>query len=953
MASAERPARGAGFGSALLLARVNLRRIRIDGAAMAVLAGVVMLTAFAAVALPRFLNQVSDDALRAAVRDAAPINRNISIEIGARIEPAPVDTFAGVAAEGERRRQEFTQPIQDIIGEQRFLLDSPNFIVDSMPGEPPGFFPRFLRFRYQEGIEDWVTLREGAFPEPAEPIEVTFPNEEPQLLPVYEFAITAETAARMEVGVGSLLVLTPQREDTLNQGVTLRELDYNLIARVSGIIELREPDDEYWFGDRRLHEPVLVETPDVVEVYGMGLLAPGAYADWLEDTTPSRWNYGWRYFVDPERLDAGEIDSITNELRALELQYGAAGIAGVDDPRLRTGLVRIAARYESQRQLTLSMLSLAVAALSVIALAVTALLGALIATGRRDATLLSRSRGASAGQLGWAQAVESLVVFVPAALLGLALATLIVSGRAPATVALIAVAVAVLAAAIVVLLALPLIRGDLGGLLSESGTAERRGRHRIVVESVVVLLALGGLVLFRRRGLEAGSLSNPDQGFDPFLTATPVLLALAMGIVLLRVYPLPVRLAAWFGSLRRGAVIFVGFRRIIQQPLAARLPLVVMLVATGIAIFSAVMLRSITVGQQRSTWHEVGADFRLQPAREGGILTSFVDVSGVESIEQTADGALLAGRLVGGPGGNPGNLTVLALDIAEYQEIVAGTPVDPEFPDAMLVDQNIQNIGTAGNPVPAIISSRWVASERPEVGDTIEIQVVRTRFMIVVRGIRDTFPSLPPGSQFVVLPRASLEAVDSSIDTRGTYRFIKAPASAADEIRTAVRERSPSTQIISRPDLFERLANAPLVDGVENGLRVTIVLATLYAVLAALAGIALTARDRARDLGYLRTLGLTTRQATVLTVIEQLPPAVLATLAGAGLGIGLVWLIEPGLDLSTFAGATLPVELLADPLLLTVVAGAELLTVLLAIGLYSYLTRRMNLGNVLRLGDRR
>lgn len=951
MASAERPARRAGLGSALLLARVNLRRIRIDGAALAVLAGVVLLTAFAAVALPRFLNQVSDDALRAAVSDAAPINRNISIEIGDRIEPVPGDTFAGVEAEGERLRQEFTQPIQDIIGEQRYVLDSPSFTVANMPGEPPSAFPRFLRLRYQEDIEERMTLREGQLPQRAEPIEVSLSDEEPVSLPVFELAVTAETAARMEVGVGSLLVLTPQREDTLNQGISLSELDYNLIARISGIIDLSDPDEEYWFGDQRLHEPVLVETPDVVEIYAMGLLAPDAYAAWLEETVPSRWNYGWRYFVEPERMDAGEIDTITSELQALEVQFGAAGLVSVDEPRLRTGLVRIARQYESQRQLTLSMLSLAVAALGAIALAVTALLGALIAAGRRDATLLSRSRGASAGQLGWAQAIESLIVFVPAALLGLALATLIVAGRAPASVALIAVGVAVVAAAIVVLLALPLIRGDLGRLLGGTRPSERPGRHRIVIESVVVLMAIGGLVLFRRRGLEAGSLSNPDQGFDPFLTATPVLLALAIGIVLLRLYPLPVRLAAWLGSLRRGAVLFVGFRRIIQQPLAARLPLVVMLVATGIAVFSAVMLYSITTGQQRSTWHEVGADFRLEAAREGGILTSFVDVSGVESIEVTADGALLQARLL--DAGVRGNFTLLALDIAEYQQIVAGTPADPEFPESMLVDQNVQNIGTPGNPIPALISSRWTAGARPEIGDTVEIQVLRQRFTIVVRGVRDNFPSLPVGVQFVVLPRDSVEAADPAIDTRGTYRYIKAPADAEADIKAALRERSPSTRVISRPDLLDRLANAPLVDGVENGFRVTVVLATLYAVLAALAGIALTSRDRARDLGYLRTLGLTTGQATVLTVIEQLPPAVLATLAGVGLGVGLVWLVEPGLDLSTFAGSTLPTEVLADPLLLTVVAGAELLAVLGAIAVYSYLTRRMNLGNVLRLGDRR
>jgi putative ABC transport system permease protein len=270
----------------------------------------------------------------------------------------------------------------------------------------------------------------------------------------------------------------------------------------------------------------------------------------------------------------------------------------------------------------------------------------------------------------------------------------------------------------------------------------------------------------------------------------------------------------------------------------------------------------------------------------------------------------------------------------------------------MLIDQNIQNIGTEGNPIPALISSAWNTGERPGIGQTLEIEIRRQSFFIVVRDVREYFPSLTPGAQFVVLPRASVEAVDSTVDTRGTFRFLRAPADAEDEIAMALDASSPSTQLISRPELFDDLANAPLVDGVEDGFRVTVVLATLYAVLAALAGIALTARERARDLGYLRTLGLTSRQATILTVIEQLPPAVLATAAGAVLGIALVWLVEPGLDLSTFAGATLPAEVLADPGVLVLVTGAELLTILIAIAIYSYLTRRMNLGNVLRLGDR-
>lgn len=953
MASAERSNSRLSLGSIIPLTLINLRRLRFEGAATLVLAGVVLLTSFAVIALPRFLNHVSDDALRTAVRDAAPINRNISIDRGDRIFAANEgDPFQIVINEGTDLRSVFSQAVEQIIGDQRYVADTTNFEVSAMPGDPVVPFPRFLRIRYQQEVDPNITLLEGQMPAPAEPVEIQIvEGEDPVTLPVHEIAITPETSEEMRVGVGDSMLITPQREDQLNVGLALTELDYTMVATVSGIIEINDPDAEFWYGDTRLERPVIVENPDFVLIFGMGLMSPDDYEQLLSDTSPGRWNYSWRYFVDPDSFDAGEIDQITDDLQALEVQFGASGLSTIDENRLRTGLVRIADTYRGQRQLTISMLSLVIAGTLIVAIAVTALLGALIAARRSGATILARSRGASGRQLGWSEVIESFIVYFPAAVLGMLLATLLVPGRPAAFVIPIVVGVAIAVAVIVLLLSLPDLTGDLGGLLQATRGSDGRSRYRLVVEALVVLAAVGGLVLFRRRGLEAGSLSNPDQGFDPFLTAVPVLLTLAIGVILLRLYPLPVRLLGWFGSLRRGAVIFVGFRRINQQPLAARLPLVVMLVATGLAVFSSVVLYSITEGQQNSTWQEVGADFRLQSVRENAPVSSFVDISGVEEIEATAEGAVVEARDVSSSL-RGGNFTLLAIEPGDYQDVVGGTRADPEFPEAMLIDQNVQEIGTASNPIPALVSANWTGGEEIEVGDTVEIEVRRTSFMIIVRGVRDRFASLPAGEQFVVLPRASLDVVDPTLDLRATFVYIRAPDSLNDELRATVRGQSFATEFVSRPELFEDIAGAPLVDGVETGFRATVVLATLYAVLAALAGIALTARERARDLGYLRTLGLTSRQAAVLTAIEQLPPAVIAAGAGAGLGFLMVWLVEPGLDLSTFAGTTLPTEVVVDGQVVLLVAGIELLTVLVAIAVYSYLTRRMQLGNVLRLGDR-
>ena len=938
-------------GSVIRLAAFNLRRLRFDSVATLVLAAVVALSAFAVVALPRFLNQTSDDALREAVRTAAPINRNMSIEQGMDIPPATDDVFGNVAARGDEFRGGFSEPVNEIIGDQRYVVDSVNFEVSTFPGDPVAPFPRFFRFRYQDEIAQHVTLIDGRLPQPAQSIDVALVEGQPaEALPVYEVAITQETADLMSAGLGDSIILRPQREDPLTSGATLTEIDFDIVATVSGIIQIDVPDAEYWFGDTRLHEPFVLENPDFVQIFGMGLMAPEAYGELRADTAPVLWRFNWRYYVEPDNLDAGKIGRISDELRTLEVQFGAAGLTGVGEPRLRSGLVRIVNVYESQRQLTISMLSLVIAALFVVATAVSALLGALIAARRTDSTLLSRSRGATAGQLGLAQALESLLLFAPAALIGYVAAVLIVSGRGSPIDLPLALVVAIVAAITVVVLAYPLLSRALGELLRSDRPVDAASGARLVIEGGIVVAALAGVILFRRRGLEAGSLSDPDQGFDPFLTAVPVLLSLALGVVILRVYPLAIRFLGWVGSLRRGAVGFVGFRRLHQQPLAARLPLVVMLVATGIAVFAGVVLFSITEGQQESTWQEVGADYRIQSVREDAPVSRLVEFSDVEGIEAIAEGASLQVRHADNvlP---QGTIAMLAIDTVDYQSVAAGTRADPDFPEAMLIDQNVQEIGTDSNPIPAIVSSSLLGGDGLSSGDVLRFEVRRTEFSIVVREVRDRFSSLDPDDPFVVVPRDSLAAVDPTLDLRATAVYVRAPDSVGDELTETIRSQSLATEIVSRPELFHDLASAPLVDGVERGFRVTVVLATLYAVLAAVAGIALTARERARDIGYLRTLGLTARQASVLTAIEQTPPALFATVFGAALGFVLVWLIEPGLDLSTFAGTTLPTNVLLDPRVIGLVAGAELAALAIAIGAYSYVTRTMNLGNVLRLGD--
>jgi putative ABC transport system permease protein len=147
------------------------------------------------------------------------------------------------------------------------------------------------------------------------------------------------------------------------------------------------------------------------------------------------------------------------------------------------------------------------------------------------------------------------------------------------------------------------------------------------------------------------------------------------------------------------------------------------------------------------------------------------------------------------------------------------------------------------------------------------------------------------------------------------------------------------------------LRASPLVTAVAAGFGLGLLVATLYAALAVVIALILTAAARARDLTFLRTLGLTGRQSIGLTVVEHLPSVLLAALVGIGLGIGLAVLLEPGLDLSAFAGQTIPVSLNVDWVAVALLALALAGVVTVAVLVTAALARRMSVTRALRLGD--
>ncbi|HEX3722065.1 MAG TPA: FtsX-like permease family protein, partial [Nitrolancea sp.] len=617
---------------------------------------------------------------------------------------------------------------------------------------------------------------------------------------------------------------------------------------------------------------------------------------------------------------------------------------------ISTQLGDILNQFALQQHLTVSILSLGVIGLLVIALATIGLVAAFVAEQRRDSIKLLRGRGASGAQIIGAQLVEGLVLGLPAAIVGFFIATLIVPSRTSSYSLYAAIGIVVMTTLLLVFAVLPLARRGLGAL-ERSDVPERRvSVRRLAIDIFVVILAVLGVYLLRRRGLAGDNASAKIGGFDPYLAAVPVLLGLATGLIVMRLYRLPMRILAWNASFRSDLVPFLGFRRVARQSAAAGIPLLVILLSIAISVFSSVMMHSIQVGQVNTAWRTVGADYLVSSTSTSGFSRDFT-LTKVPGVEATASGYLQQNVLVSANQPLYGTVNLLGIDTTGYQKVANHTPVDPHFSAAMLSQPTGEGIGTAQNPIPAIVSSSWVTQSAPKTGVNFSIAFGKATVSFKIVEIRSQFQGLQEGSPFVVVPLKSLQAAIPPDDADPTLMYLRAPASAKQAINASIDAQFEPVTLQSRADDYNSVHDSPLIAGAARGFEIGIALAAAYSALAVMIALALTSRARIRDLTYLRTLGLSNRQVLNLTITEQSPPVVIALVVGTGLGVAVAKLIKPGLDLTAFTGPNIPVPLVINWLTITLLVIAIVFAVAAAIGIVTASAQRANVSGVLRIGD--
>jgi hypothetical protein len=736
---------------------------------------VILITAAAVAAIPIILNRVGDRGLFETLDSAMVIQRGINVELEGSLPRSGDQPLQTVTDRGENYRDNLPDSLQTIIDDAQWAVDSPrhNHLLDGLEVARSGF-QQFFQFRYQSSLDEQTVLIDGREPEPRGVIELSeitdIPeNIEDEAVPAFEVKIGQGTAETMNLEIGDTFAILPDNQDLLNRGAFRGYFESYIGVEVVGIFEPVEPESDFWYYDFRTYRTDVFSDPDQTIYYSMGIPSEEVLAELQELNDPGHWRYNWRYFVGSELVTMSASDQAASDLRSLNQNLGPyeqladlQPVAAARQMNVRSLLPTLLSGAQRQYGLTSAVLSLVIAGIVTIGVALSGLLGALVASRRTPEIALMRSRGASPRQLSLSQIIEGSILALPAAIVGILVAGLLTNGRPIAESVIWAIGVSIVGVLALWLLTRRIWTVDLGNLLGRRADIPRgSSQRRIVAELVIVSMAIAGIILLRQRGVTTGA---EQEGVDPYVAAVPVLAGLATGIVAVRIFPWLARQLARFAGRRTDIVPFLGLRRIAEPSLGRHLPLVVMILALGMAVFA---------------------------------------------------GAI------------------------------------------------------------------WYSIETPE---TIPIEEL------------------------------SQEEWESLTSTRAGV-------------------------------------NEAFQEGITQGFWLTIFMAGIYAGLAVICALALTADERRRDVGYLRTMGASRDQALGLTLIEQIPSALLAGLIGVGFGGLLTWLIAPGLDIASLYPPEERVVVGINWFLAVGQALGLLLVAALAAFGFAWIARRSSLTDVLRAGE--
>ncbi|PKQ25512.1 MAG: hypothetical protein CVT64_09935 [Actinobacteria bacterium HGW-Actinobacteria-4] len=946
------------FGGMGLLVR---RRLWRDRGLLASSALIVMLATLLAYAGPQLVLNTIDAGAQDAVLMAGPgadvvVGFPVGNTGGDNVSSVPGTDPTEFAAHAESIASNLPRPISELVEDQSQWVLSPHITVEEVATAEeiadavreerlPEFVPR-ARDEIQLGFAPGalLTVVEGRLPTdpvPGENIQ-QYPSraavDEESLPegsvirvnldstvtvtqpPVFEVAITPDVAEVLRLEIGDTARIRGNQEGDVS-------------LTVVGIATPAEPAAPIW---ERF--PLLAATtPDddlatrrgTIMVSGLTL---NGVSDRFETPFPGTVYFG----VGAEGLTVDGSRRVSSAVGDIRSNAGALLPETTVAVSVRTGLDAALDAYPPRARAALAQMSVVVAGVVAVAAVVIALMARLLLSRRESDISLERARGASVPSMAVRLFIES-ALFTSAGFAAGYFAAVAIVGDIPLSNATAATVILVAALASPVLGTL-MARRTWTGRREAANRQDRakvrkaRAAKRLTLESLAVVLGVLAVVTLRGRGV----LQTQTAGVDPFLAAAPVLLALAVTVVVVRLYPIPMAIIQFLAKRTRGVAGVITLAKAREK--IPVLPLLALTLAIAVAVSGGLLVSTVRNGQEQASWERVGGQVRIDgevdQATAADLEAQGVTVSLAYQRELTT--FILGTSYM--------EAQVLAVDASYATTIVAAGIDDPAELDR-LADLNAQR--ASGAPLPVLASQEFIDVD---FGGRTEIFVGRTYIPVEIVGVATVVPDGWVSGPYVIAPLEGLLDNDFEIPLAPNLAFV-----TGDGAEEAVAASGSIAQqhVTTRSGWLSAARDSALIGGVERMMTIAVLAVGILAAVALLVTVLQGVRDRGRALSMFRTQGMGNGYGWWLALSELAPLTVAAVAGGTGAGLIILLLLGGTLGLEVLAGGIEPPALMANPEFLGAVAAGVLVLLFVAVAAEVLAHRRNKLSEVLRYGDSR
>jgi putative ABC transport system permease protein len=693
---------------------------------------------------------------------------------------------------------------------------------------------------------------------------------------ILQIAVTGATAARFGLRPGSRLGYPP-----------------GVVLDVTGIVTPAAPRSAFWGADPVAAAPELGSTPPPPVPYwiGAGFIGPAEIPLMQASVPTGRMQVGWGVPLSTAHLTAGQVISLQARLGGVLATGGSVRVNGLlSQITLSSGILGVLGVFSGQDQAIGAVLGLLFVSLAVIGI-VAVLLGTGLVAARRDAEFaVLRARGASLRQVAGRALAASAVLALPAGAAGAALAVAVTPGSAAAIAWWLAgCALAAAVAGLPLFAAARQRRGGRGQrtrspVSHHAGARRTAAARRLVAEAALAAAAVGGIIVLRQQGLTAGRV-------DVYSSAAPVLVAVLVAIVVVRGYPLVLRLLLRLARARPGVSVFVGLAQATRTSRSAVVPVFALVLALTVVAFGTMINDAVRRADVSESWREVGADAVVYAAGSSRPLSRAVqrEIAAVPGAARVATVLATSGSLDSGA-----RVAVAVVDPSAYAALAANTP-GPAFPAAALA-RRPPRAGTTGAGLVPALASLAEAGTLPRSGPGLSVAGRRLRLRLA--GLAHHVPGVGNGS-FLVLPAWALGGTPPP----PSVMLLVGPKLDDARLSATVRRALPGAPVTFRDDVLAALGSAPLPAAAHTAISEAAVAAAAFSALILLIWLLMSAQSRDLTLTRLAPMGLGRGQARWLVVLETMPQVLAATAGGVAAVWALALLIAPSIGLSALTGS--------------------------------------------------